>query len=314
MTSSTSNSDPARLPIAACIAIVLLAGLELSLHFNAEKWFPRAVTGDFRSDSIDACIRLAEQSPDLRVAVVGSSISRAVNAAALSRRLGNEKPADSANFVMFSANPEGVGRLLEAVVFPHQNPDFLVLPVSSRDVNDTGSLAAINRHIPDLESYARSPWKHRSQRLVHRHFYLWRYRGVVTNRALSWVRPRNYDEFTPQTANAGPSIEHQRFSEQSDSRAALAQSLEQARSRGVTPVLVTLPVNPDRATADYRAEETRWMASFADFARINDYLLLPGDRLELTPEDYRDAHHLNPRGVEKVTRRLADALKSAEKS
>ncbi len=214
-----------------------------------------------------------------------------------------------ANFVMFSANPQGVERLLTTVVLARQTPDFLILPISSRDVNDSGRLSAINRAIPDLESYAHSPVQHRLARMLARHFYLWRYREGLKGVIYGLLQPKTKGTIAGSLDDTSAHVvEHREFSVQPASWKAVRHCLQLARNRGITAVLVSLPVNPSQATATYLAGESRWLEDFVEFARNEHCLFISADKLDLTSNDYRDAHHLNQTGSERITRVVGQVL------
>ncbi|MEZ5326117.1 MAG: hypothetical protein R3F19_13785 [Verrucomicrobiales bacterium] len=284
------------------IAFAVVVCVEAWLHASADQ-LAAVKIGDFRSDSVSDCIRKAEQNaPDLDYAVIGSSVTSALDPDAL----GGSKECE--RFVLFSADTLGTRRLAEEIVFPNLRPNHVVYVLSPRDVNALSNVGMINASIPDIDLYSESPLRYATHQWVQSNFQLYRYRAHLLSALKAMLRPTTPVAKTEATtpARSGPLFTQFAPSPrwQSDLKALHASCVIQ----GSELVIVYLPCNPsDGATSPaFREAAGEWHAELNDWCAANRIDCFDASVAANTADHYRDTHHLNEDGRAELTQTFAN--------
>lgn len=281
----------------AALAILIAEGM-LHVCFSLNLKNPRE--GDFRADAIEAAINQAESSHPAEIAIVGSSISKVVDAAPVNQKLkGHKIPYRAYNYPLYSSNPEGVTKLTKDVILDNYTPKMFIYALSSRDIDSSGEIPAINSNIPDIQSYRASRFEYRLGRLLWKNLYLLRYRQRL-RKPIQFVR----DMFdTPLNEQASESLPPARrvfesLTFEDKTLRDLTNWIQDVQRSGSTPAVMLVPVNPAlEMTSDLFRDQQE-----EAFQRIEEELSRLGVDLIPFPEEldskdyYEESHHLSTAG------------------
>lgn len=321
----TTSEGKRRRLIPLIVAVALLALIDVSVRAAV----PRAASFNAWNDwqathKVEAIDALARRGGSPLVLMGSSMMDYAVDPAALSKQLGLQRPA-------FNASLNGAeARLMDFwllnVVVPRLRPRFVVIGVSSRELNDLG------RGTREAFEAVRNSYGGRTvaddlsptQRILE---VGERVSGIVRYRALLRVPSRLVNAEPLEAALAVSALgapTHPRrldtyrtlppisggFAVGGSAMRALEHLVERLKSSKIRVLLVEMPISPDgyarhpNGMADYRSFQQTIAQFVATTGTSFADLLTPFP----TTEWFGDTLHLNRRGRERFTQLLAGTL------
>lgn len=320
---STSSSDISRGPwyfrskdIVATIATVGL--LELALHIGVAnfKLFEADAGITQRSSFVENAVNRAEKADAVDVAIVGSSIADGIDTDMLAAELGSGTTVES--FRLVGADSYGTSRMLDTVVFPNLEVDWVVYVMSPHDTNGLSPVGRRNERIPSIEAYSDNRFTYKLSRVIEKNFYLYRYRTelkalVPTPGDIRKVIRRGQNKQGKKAA-AKPYefATYEAFEEAERFKADLEYVRQLCEQNGTKLVILALPTNPaaEVTKPEFKQDAAMWLADVKAFAEANDLGFVNGFEFIQAASQFRDTHHLSREGIVPTTQALGAAISS----
>ena len=302
-------------------AVMVVALVEVGLHICVDQLNVSSLGVvekkqglTMRAGNIDAAISKSEAVEAMNVAIIGSSISDGIDTAQLSNQLG-----DSAveNFLMVGADSSGTARVLENILLPNLDINWVVYMLSPHDVNALTDIEARNVSIPGIDSYAENPLVYKLSRQLEKHLYLFRFRGDIIqmipnlNSARALLRQRSS---APEVAEPYEYASYESFEEADRFKGDLERVYQMTKADGAKLAILVIPTNPDPAiTSDeFQQAADSWLDSLKAFSQARNLPLVNGFEAMDSPTQYRDTHHLSREGIDEMTQLLGETIQSAD--
>lgn len=293
------------------IALCALGLLELGLHLSSSIWLSGKKYGDFRADVIEAGIKKSERLKSVDVAVVGSSVSNAIDPDLLASYLGNEVGVE--DFVLYSADSNGTLRNIEEIILPNIDVSWLVYVVSPRDVNALSNVAQLNESIPDIDAYSDNPTTYKAKRLIEKNFFIYRYRNTILNTVSvsRFFSAKQNTQATPGSKADFAGVKFVDFELAERFLSDLEKINELCKISGARLAVVTLPTNPseDITRENFQKAALGWTKEMESFLKDHDIAFLNTFNFITEPAQFKDSHHLSQAGELAVTRQVSRVLK-----
>lgn len=332
MNLSTSSSSPKlssqrkcwyRLSLDIVGAIAAIGLLELGLHVGIDKLSLKTVEPfkieeglSLRAATIDTAIEKAENVDTLDVSLIGSSLLNDIDTEVLSEQL-NDSPVEK--FTLVGANSRGSSLMLENVVLPNVESDWVVYMVSPHDVNARSPVEERNISIPGIDAYAENQFIYKFSRGLETNLYLFRYRRAIVQflPSIDSIRQIVERHISPPEEVPAPTATYE-FATYTEFETAtrflgdLEHIYQLSTANNSRLAILAVPTNPD---ADVTYEQFQqgaddWLKTVQDFAEERDIVVVNGFDLLDEPAQYRDTHHLNEAGAQIVIQALAGALQA----
>lgn len=301
--------------------VAAIALLEIGLQVSIEKFNLREVAAfkqedglALRADTIDTSVAKAEKADDLNVALIGSSMLNDIETEQLSEQLASS-PVEK--FTLIGANSRGSALVLEHIVLPNLQTNWVVYMVSPHDINSLSPVEERNESIPGIDAYADNRFVYKFSRQLETKLYLFRYRRPIVQSLPSIGSIRTIIENRLSPPEPAVEVPYEFATYESFETAARFQGdLEHihqlAQENGAQLAVLAVPTNPaDDITYDeFQKGAENWLTSLQMFAAKRDITIINGFELLDSPSQYRDTHHLNEEGARVVTQALAEALKA----
>lgn len=302
-------------------AVAIVALLELGLHVAVDEFklagLDRVESEQgltMRADFIDAAIKTAEATDAINVAVIGSSIADGINTAQLSEQL-DESPVEY--FKLVGADSRGTALLLEDIVLPNLQVNWVVYMVSPHDANALSPVEERNLSIPGIDSYAENRAVYKLSRKIENNLYLFRFRSDIVKAlpSLSSVRRLLSGQSSSDSATNKPYkyATYTAFKEAARFQGDLEHIYQLCQENNARLAILAIPTNPaaDITSKQFQQGADVWLSSIKSFAEKRNVIVVNGFKTMTKPSHYRDTHHLSKEGIDIVTKDLSEAIQSA---
>jgi len=306
-------------------AILTIALLELGLHVGVDKLSLSNLTPfkieeglSLRASTLDLAIEKAEKANVMNVSLIGSSMLNDIDPDELSKQLDNS-PVEK--FTLVGANSRGSALVLEEVVLPNLETNWVVYMVSPHDVNARSPVGERNESIPGIDSYAENRFVYKLSRAIETNLYLFKYRRPIVQLLPSIGSTRELIErlISPPTQEpaAAPAYEFSTYTEFETAarfEGDLARIYQLSKDSGARLAILAVPTNPSPEVTyeAFQQGAEAWMQSVETFAAERDIVVVNGFDLLDQPSQYRDTHHLSPSGADIVMPALAEAIRAVK--
>ena len=291
--------------------VATLSLLELALHVGVSEFnlFEQAEGLTQRSTFVENAVVRAESATAIDVAVVGSSIADGVDLEKLAQEIGDNAAVESYRLV--GADSKATAQMLDTVVFPNLEVNWVVYIVSPHDTNKFSAVGKRNETIQSLNAYEKNRFTYRLSRWVEKNLYLYRYRSSVKQALPNVATAKRLLNPSNNSANDKTAEETYEFASYTEYGEAerfnpdLEYIYQLCQQNNTQLVILTLPTNPAVTSDLFQSEATSWVDSVKTFAAERNISFINGFDFIQTESQFRDTHHLSPEGIAPATAAIA---------